>query len=796
VSKKRKKQPRPQGGGSGNGVAPTNTGKPLRTPNAYDAAEIQALNSAALAIATDDDVAAALEAKPDETAPFSKLRREAAEAQRIYRNALERLETDRKLTEELRRQLNSEQDDLRGQREKFDKESETLLRQKSRQLEREAELTAREQDALGDFAERKWTFLEQLRRQERELEGRLASLAADLSVQQSALERERAEHLERLRGELGRIRSENDAAVAEEHRLLREERTKTAAERQAASLDREQLEEDKKLLEQRVAQTVTRRVQAIVAERDDLARRAQELEQQLAELRGRITNVERAEQRFGGRDPRAVLEEISKLRAENGRLHDELATRPTLAERQRLAELESGERRWVEDRARLQQRVAELENQQAGLATAEWQVTALRTQHEELQSVLRLQEERLARLKKEIDDNLRKVTDSNPFRAFREFDEDESLQQRGPTVPVTDLSRLITWVRQRILAVSEDDNPLYYRDEDLRLFLAGMAMSPLILLQGVSGTGKTSLPIHFARAIGAGELRHPVEAGWRDINDLVGHFNSFEGRFYATNFLKALYKAQTPAHANRPFFIVLDEINLSSPEQYFAKFLSEMEEPNPARRQLALLDEQFANGPKLLVDGNTIRIPDNVWFVGTANHDETTLGFAPKTYDRAHVMELRQRAAPFAKQAWKLKDPLSFSGLQEAFDRAAIENAAACNGLLAMLEGRLKSEMHRNFRIGWGPRLDRQIKRFVPVMIAAGGSVAEAADHILTTKVLRPIRHRHDNRPEHLDTLTRLLREEWVAVDGRGRPDRSLALIEEERADRVGDAVRDEIDVS
>jgi predicted kinase len=71
-------------------------------------------------------------------------------------------------------------------------------------------------------------------------------------------------------------------------------------------------------------------------------------------------------------------------------------------------------------------------------------------------------------------------------------------------------------------------------------------MSRLHLLQGISGTGKTSLPIAFASAIGAGCKAIEVQAGWRDRQDLIGHYNAFEKKFYESEFLLALYRAGCP----------------------------------------------------------------------------------------------------------------------------------------------------------------------------------------------------------------------------------------------------------
>ena len=98
-------------------------------------------------------------------------------------------------------------------------------------------------------------------------------------------------------------------------------------------------------------------------------------------------------------------------------------------------------------------------------------------------------------------------------------------------------------------------------------------MSQLHIFQGISGTGKTSLAKAFAKAMGGHCTDIAVQAGWRDRDDLLGHYNAFEKRFYERDCLQGLYRAQTDAYKDRCNIILLDEMNLSRPEQYFAEFL-------------------------------------------------------------------------------------------------------------------------------------------------------------------------------------------------------------------------------
>ncbi len=312
------------------------------------------------------------------------------------------------------------------------------------------------------------------------------------------------------------------------------------------------------------------------------------------------------------------------------------------------------------------------------------------------------------------------------------------------------------------------------------MFVAGLAMSRLHLLEGISGTGKTSLPLAFAEAVGAGVEVIPVQADWRDRQQLLGSYNAFEGRFHESLFLQALYRARTPRWKDHPLFIVLDELNLSRPEQYFADFISALEQPMK-EPLIELVSHAVQPAPKQFREGRFLPLPRNVWFVGTANHDETTLEIADKTYDRAHVLELPRRREPFdVEESECEKYPLGFGQLQHAFGWARKRNAKAAEQALSWLDEHLKDPLYALFRLGWGNRLDRQMRVFVPVVVAGGGTKGEAVDHIVATRLLRRIRDRHDVRQEAYRQLREAIETHWADLDEGSGPTRSLAVIESE----------------
>ena len=314
-------------------------------------------------------------------------------------------------------------------------------------------------------------------------------------------------------------------------------------------------------------------------------------------------------------------------------------------------------------------------------------------------------------------------------------------------------------------------------------------MTRLILLQGISGTGKTSLPLAFASAVDAGIEVIEVQAGWRDRQDLIGYYNAFHRHYYATNFLQALYRAGTPAYRDRLFMMVLDEINLSRPEQFFADFLSALEQPM-GDRKLTLVNDPVTNAPRLMVDGRHLPIPPNVWFVGTANHDESTAEFADKTYDRALVMEMPRKSevAQFKVKKRGKRNAISYPELEKAFSDAANKHADTVRKATAWLrDASFAVMLGQRFRVGWGNRLENHLASYLPVVVEAGGSVGEAMDHLLATKILRKLKDRHDVRASGLEDLQFQIQEAWEKLDKSHPPERCDALIEDEITAKKGE---------
>jgi hypothetical protein len=348
----------------------------------------------------------------------------------------------------------------------------------------------------------------------------------------------------------------------------------------------------------------------------------------------------------------------------------------------------------------------------------------------------------------------------------------------------TDLRAFAKDLRDRIALSQGRGKELYYSEQDIRAFLGGLAMSRLHILQGISGTGKTSLPLAFARAMGDRQASNckliEIQAGWRDRQDLIGYFNAFEGRFYETDFFKAIYEAQTPLYRDQIYIVLLDEMNLSRPEQYFADFLSKLEQAESGKTPTLSLQSDLNKPFPNLFQNKELAIPPNIWFIGTANQDETTLEFADKTYDRSHVMELHQQAEAFNVGKTEPRPPVSYSALTDAFNEARKNHPNKAKESWEFINKSELRDLLKRFRLGWGNRLKRQVDSFVPVVVAAGGTVGEATDHIFATKVLRKLRDRHDTPTDDLKKLQTYIAENWQLLDQSSNPVQSLNILQEE----------------
>ena len=273
---------------------------------------------------------------------------------------------------------------------------------------------------------------------------------------------------------------------------------------------------------------------------------------------------------------------------------------------------------------------------------------------------------------------------------------------------------------------------LYYTEEIIRRFVAGMASSKLLILEGISGTGKTSLPYSFSRFLDNPATMISVQPSYRDRTELLGYFNEFSKRFNETEFLRALYEA---GYREEPSIIVLDEMNLARIEYYFAEMLSVLEMPSQDEWVLDLVPTAWPGDPKHLFDGK-IRVPNSIWFVGTANNDDSTFTITDKVYDRAMPIELNERADAFEC------DPQSSCRITSQHLEQMFAQAKRDYPISRETEEKLQkldNYLQTRFKLAFGNRIIKQMHDFIPVYVACGGTELDGMDYIVARKVLKKL---------------------------------------------------------
>jgi hypothetical protein len=283
---------------------------------------------------------------------------------------------------------------------------------------------------------------------------------------------------------------------------------------------------------------------------------------------------------------------------------------------------------------------------------------------------------------------------------------------------------------ERFCNFSASQMHLYYTKRTISLFFAGMATGKIIILEGISGTGKTSLPYSMSKFFKNNANIVSVQPSWRDKAEIIGYLNEFTKKFNETDFLKALYEINYREDIN---YIVLDEMNLARIEYYFAEFLSIMEMPDITEWKIDLVPKQESNDPKKLHEGK-IMVPQNIWFIGTANKDDSTFTITDKVYDRATTIFLNAKADFFDAP---LTDPIemSYVYLKKLYDDGFAENQVSLKNMENLKT--LDYFIQDNFKIAFGNRIMRQIKTFVPAFMTCGMPENEGLDYIIGTKILK-----------------------------------------------------------
>ena len=314
------------------------------------------------------------------------------------------------------------------------------------------------------------------------------------------------------------------------------------------------------------------------------------------------------------------------------------------------------------------------------------------------------------------------------FKMLTEIDQRAAKRSRPPYDDTLTLPALC----ERFRSFAAANLGLYYEIDDVRKFIASLGVSPIVILQGMSGTGKTSFACAFGKFVHHDAAVVPVQPMWKERSDMIGYFNEFTERFNETSFLCTLYEA---SYSEDVCLTVLDEMNIARVVYYFADFLSLLELPRAKDRLLTVTSETRKSDPKLLFGGRFC-IPENMWYIGTANNDDSTFAISDKVYDRAMIMNLEHKAKPFRAE------PNEGVYLSYAHFRTLVEGALEEHHLSDAQRANLMTldkYLIENFHVTFGNRIMKQIERYVPLYVVCGGTEEEALDDMISQKLFRKL---------------------------------------------------------
>ena len=247
---------------------------------------------------------------------------------------------------------------------------------------------------------------------------------------------------------------------------------------------------------------------------------------------------------------------------------------------------------------------------------------------------------------------------------------------------------------------------------------------------GISGTGKTSLAYAWGKFVNQDSCVTSVEPSWREKSDFLGYFNEFSKKFNETRSLDEIY---TAGYDDDVHTIILDEMNLARVEYYFADLLSILEMPNREEWLVDIVTDSWPKDPINIKNGK-LKLPGNLWYIGTINNDDSTFMVTDKVYDRAMPIDINTKVAPFKCREQESIN-VNASYLDMLFNEAIEKHPLSAKGEEQVKQ--IDDYIIEHFRIAFGNRIMKQINIFSAVYVACGGKEIEAIDYFIAKKILR-----------------------------------------------------------
>lgn len=682
----------------------------------------------------------------------------------FLRDKLKRIKAIENKAEDIKNKCLQEQSDLSQMKKEFEdtkKEEDNKLALLRKELNNKEKKLTEEQLAIdnGEYTSVIQQLLDSLRKTEEEITGSTRELVDNIAKKHSSY--------------IGSLTELSNKEEEVHTQLLELEVIKANLARERKKIEQSKASYEKKLRED-LEDEFDEKMSELEDANSELKRKNMRLDNEVKKFNEFKRQLENS---FESCDVSEMLSEQQHLKELNKELESQLENRHSERDYQEKADA-------VEI---LQQKVKELEDKvseerlnelRLSLHNADAYIVEINSYKARIDSA-EARERSLLRTIKDLHETINRLKDEEKvkeaaFEQSKRMDNDPELQGRKlqTMYAPSSLNVLVPYL-QKYMATANRNEPFFYTQKTIRTFLAGLNMSPLTLLQGISGTGKTSLPREIAKALVANSEGYvgkdeagnrnepyricPVQSGWRDNMDLIGFYNNFEKKYKETDFFKAIYLAAQPKYRNTLFFVILDEMNLSHPEHYFADFLSMMEQSVDDRYVKIQADEELLPA---LIKERQMQLPPNIRFIGTANHDETTLDFAPKTYDRSNVMVMatndKDKVILEMRNSTVVKDRMSvgYKWLVAQFKASEDEYATQYEKFDKFIKNPNLMKMLQDRGIGVGNRFDKQAKKFICAYVALGDNdkvcLAEAVDHLIASRLLRTLKNRYDLTADNL----------------------------------------------
>lgn len=275
---------------------------------------------------------------------------------------------------------------------------------------------------------------------------------------------------------------------------------------------------------------------------------------------------------------------------------------------------------------------------------------------------------------------------------------------------------------------------LLYSDQDIINFHTAIKSSTIVILSGMSGTGKSRIVKAYADALNLNTTRFKfisVSPGWNDESDLIGYADTLNNVYRPGDSGLVNVLKEAANYPNKLFIICLDEMNLAKVEHYFSQFLSILEIEEKDNRKLRLYNEnlgvRFYNSNEY---SSEIKLNNNIRFVGTVNIDETTHHFSNKVIDRANILNLE--VLPFKKLkevSNSAKNKTKTKINSDTYDSIFLDKFVKEGNQITLTDDEIEffQKLHNilisvNRQIGIGPRIIKQINKYlinVPINLEA-----------------------------------------------------------------------------